>query len=271
MIVVKFRGLNMGDDSDFIVKRITGWDSIPETFNGSVARSQRNGSVAGRLGATKRVVTMDLLIPGVLADGNVNTRPRNQLRNLYSEGPQEFPLYVDLGYGNPPELIYARVTNLTMDHEPGYGQMQRALIEFTATDPLRYAAEPETSQAQALAFTQGFSNPVTYGASMESFSAQGAMATTTATNGGTAPADAVFVVHGSSITVTAQDGSAKSVHFPIAGPITIDTRLGIALSNGRDISHLAMGSLIGELHLMPGTSTITAEGGVQVTWYAANV
>lgn len=229
----------------------------------------RNGSWLGRLGSSKRVVTIDLLIVGQGDYGN--TMARNALRNLYSDGIEEFELYMDLGYGNPPEVIYCRVTAMDMNLSQGYGRKQEARIEFTATDPRRYRAAQRLATTGSPALAQGFSMPMTYGVRAQAAASPTATTSTVVTNDGTAPADVTYSLAGSSMSVTGPDGVTLSIRFPVAGPITINTFLGLATSNGRDITALAIGASVKSLHLLPGTSTVTGEGGVTLTWQDASV
>jgi hypothetical protein len=223
-------------------------------------------------------------IPGLLSDGNRTTIPKAKLRQAMGLDDTEQPLLIGLDYGSTPELANVRVTAFEMSTNKGYGTLQRAVIEFTATDPRKYSngiykattGLPTTSRANLYPLTYGlFPTPPT---SVDRGEAA-------VENLGNAPTPVVYKITGPSpqpmITVTYPNGRQKRTIFntPLATNevLEADTATGVVTVGGGVRTGQTTGALVQHLELPPGLSTITLGGlgsdktSLSATWRDANL
>lgn len=266
-MLVQFKGLDLGDGSDYIVTALDGWESRPEVTNGSAPRPHSLGSWVGGLGSQKRVITMAVTIPGLLSDGNQTTIPKAKLRQVMGLDDEESPLLIGLDYGTTSEIAYVRVTSFDMPTRKGYGQMQEAFIEFTATDPRKYSNGIYKATTGLPTTLRANLYPLTYGL----FPVQPTEANrgeAAVENLGNAPAPVVYKIVGPSpqphITVTYPNGKQKRTIFntPLAKNevLEADTATGVVTVGGGVRTGQTTGALIQHLEIPPGQSTITLGG-----------
>lgn len=266
-MIVQFKGLDLGDDSDYIVTSLDGWESRPEITNGSSPRPHSLGSWVGGLGSQKRVITLDLLIPGLIADGNQTTIPKSQLRRAMGLDDQEQPLLIGLDYGATPQISFARVTAFDMPTKRGYGRKQEAFIEFTATDPRIYSTGVYSATTGLPTPPRVHPYPLTYG--------QYALAPTGAQRGeaqvenqGNVPTPAIYRITGPSagpvITVTGEGGAQKrtTFHTPLAvgEVLEVNTDKNTITLNGASRNGQSSGALAAHLELPPGKAVVSLGG-----------
>lgn len=266
-MLVQFKGLDLGDGSDYIVTALDGWESRPETTNGSAPRPHSLGSWVGSLGSQKRVITLSVKIPGLLSDGNQTTVPKAKLRHVMGMDDDESPLLIGLDYGMTYEIANVRVTSFDMPTKKGYGQLQEAFIEFTATDPRKYSngmykattGLPTTSRANLYPLTYGMFPIQPTGANRGEAAVE---------NLGNAPTPVVYRITGPSpqptITVTYPNGKQKRTIFntPLAANevLEADTVTGLVTVGGGVRSGQTSGALVQHLEIPPGLSTVTLGG-----------
>lgn len=266
-MIIQFKGLDLGDGSDYIVTGIDGWESRPEVTNGSAPRPHSLGSWVGGLGSQKRVISLDVIILGLDSDGNQTTIPKAKLRQVTGLDDTEQPLLIGLDYGSTPEIANVRVTAFEMSTNKGYGRRQSAVIEFTATDPRKYSngvykattGLPTTSRANLYPLVYGpFPIPPTAVDRGEAI----------VENLGNAPTPVMYRIIGPSpqpsITVTYPDGKQKRTIFntPLATNevLEADTVTGMVTVGGGVRTGQTSGALVQHLELPPGQSTITLGG-----------
>jgi hypothetical protein len=284
-VIVQFKGLDLGDDSDYIVNGFDGWEDRPEITNGSSPRPHSLGSWVGGLGSQKRVITLDLLIPGLLSDDNQTTIPMAKLRQVMGLDDQESPLLVGLDYGTTPEIANVRVTAFNAPTRKGYGRLREAFIEFTATDPRKYSNGVYSATTGLPTPPRVQPYPITYGVYSEApTGAQRGEAQVE--NLGNAATPAVYRIIGPSaeptITVLGENGWQKrtTFHIPLgAGEVLeVDTAKNTVTLNGSTRYGQSTGALVGQLEVPPGKSVVALGGGggtdqtqLTVKWRDANL
>lgn len=283
-MLIRFKGLDLGDDGDYIVTAIDGWESRPEVTNGSAPRPHSLGSWVGGLGSQKRVISLSLQIPGLLSDNNQTTIPKARLRQVMGLDEEESPLLIGLDYGSLPEEINVRVTSFDMPTRKNYGRLQEAVIEFTATDPRKYSTGTYTATTGLPTPPRAINYPITYG-TFPGELPPAARGEATLENLGNAPAPAVYKVTGPSpaptITLTLPNGKQKRTQFntPLAAGEVLEahTATGIVTVSGARRSGQTSGALVTQLEVPPGKSTVTLGGqgsdqtSLTVSWRDANL
>jgi hypothetical protein len=261
-MLVRFNGLNLADESKFVITGIDGWDDMPDIVSGSAVRPRRHGSWPGGVLATKRVVSLDVLIlPG--QDGTV-TANLLALRKAMALTEKEHPLTMDLDYDLGEEEINARVTSLLLPVSAGYGSRRMAHIEFTASDPRRY---------KALWFSKAFgtrtrsvvpSYPIKYPKGYTQYGKPGDL---TVVNDGFIDTPPMLRIRGPiqtpSITITDTQGVRKMTFdaYVAAGrELVVDVQNGTAKQGSTSFYGDTRGALLEDMSLRPGVSTIHFAG-----------
>lgn len=279
-----FKGLSFGDNSNFLITNIDGWEDRPETTNGSTPHPRRLGSWVGGLSSTKRVVTVDLEILADRANDGSTTLPKNKLSKALAMDDEESPLMLDLDYYLPREIIYARVTGFDMPTSRNYARSQKALIEFTATDPRRYSVGMNYATTGLPVLLRGAAYPITYGryAAVITPDARGEAIAQNEGNTATPPTyKLVGPVRNPTITVLGPKNFRRRIQFnvnlasgetllakPAAGTVTVD---------GAARRGITSGALIEDMELPAGISTVTLGGTgsgnakLTVSWRDANL
>ena len=262
---IAFNGLEMGDDTLFNVTSIEGLDSLPDLTIGIAPKPRRHGSWLGGKLAQKRVITMSFDILGDPDDDWLTTAPKNALVEACQIMDEELPLVFELGYGELPTMVYASVTALDLPIGVNYTRLRSGTVEFTCTDPTKYAADtrkgttrlPKTPVATPYGAAYGFAYSVTTGLS-GSF---------TATNKGNTNSPTSYTIEGpiTSPVITLRDSKGVrrttfSVTLAAKDRLKIDTATNKATKNGEDVYGSAHGALIADLTLRPGKTTISFTG-----------
>lgn len=266
-MLIRYKGLNLGDGGDYIVTALEGWESRPETTNGSMPRPQSLGSWVGGLGSQKRVITLDLDILGSAENGWKTTVPKRNLRAVMGLDEEESELLVNLEDGSPPEVANVRVTSFNMPTRSSYDYRAQAFIEFTATDPRKYSNSFYHATTGLPTKSRAVNYPIAYGA----FAGELGAATrgeAKLENLGNAMAPAIFKVTGPSpapvITLTYPNGKQKRTQFntPLAAGEVLEahTDTGIVTVSGATRSGQTSGALVTQLEIPPGLSTVTLGG-----------
>lgn len=279
-----FKGLSLGDESDYLIKNIDGWEDRPETTNGSTPHPRRLGSWVGGLSSVKRVVSIDLQILGRADDSNQTTIPKRKLSQTFAMDDEESPLMLDLGYGISPEMIYARVTAFDMPTVRGYGRIQPALVEFTATDPRRYSINTNTAQTGLPVPLRGINYPITYGRYAE-YITPGNRGEAVIQNIGNAPAPPTYRIVGPVrnpiISVSGPKNFRRRIQFNVnlaAGEVLVaQPAYGTVTVDGAARRGITSGALIEDMEVPSGTSTVALGGSgstnasLTVSWRDANL
>lgn len=278
-----FKGLSLGDNSNYLVSGIDGWEDRPETTNGSTPHPRRYGSWVGGLSSVKRVVSVDLQILGSKETDWLTTSPKQKLREALAMDDVESPLLLDLGYGIRPEIIFARCTAFSMPTVRGYGRIQTASIEFTAADPRRYSVNENTSTTGLPVKMRGSEYPIPYGRANVITPSNRGEAIVQNVGNASSPASYKIVgpVKNPTITVAGAKDYRRRIQFnlnlaagetlvanPSMGTITVD---GVARRG------VVSGALLEDMEIPPGNSTVTLGGTgstaarLTVSWRDANL
>lgn len=257
----------MGDESLYNITSIEGLDSLPDLVIGMAPKPRRHGSWLGGKLAQKRVISIGLQILGDPADDWRTTKPKNALVEACQIRDDEQPLVFELDYGEQPVMVYASVTALDLPITAGYSRLRSGVVEFTCTDPMKYAAESKQGQAKPPtdppAVEYGFSYGVQYSEE------EGATNAFTAVNNGNSNAAAVYTVRGpiTRPVITLLDGQgARATTFDLTlaekDELRITTAQNRVLLNGSDAFGSASGALVADLVIRPGETVISFAGTV---------
>lgn len=263
-MLMKFNNLDLADESKYLITGLSGWDDMPELITGSAVRPRRHGSWPGGVLAPKRVVAIDLEVLADRENGNTNTEALLALRKAMAISDEEKPLTIDLDYGLGVEEINARVTSLILPMTPGYSQRRMASIEFTATDPRRYAKAWNSKTWGTRTRTPVPVYPVKYPKPYVTYSAPGDLS---AVNEGTVETPPKFRIRGPitnpSITVKDSKGTRK-ISFALSlssrQELVIDVQAGTARVGATSFYGDTRGALLEDMFLRPGLSTIHFSG-----------
>lgn len=264
---VAFNGLEMGDDSLYNITSIEGLDSLPDITIGMAPKPRRHGSWLGGKLAQKRVIAMSFEILGDPADDWRTTKPKNALQNAMQLMDTELPLIFDMDYGEQAVMLNASVTALDLPIIRDYSRLRRGVVEFTCTDPAKYAVASKqavaTPPAPAVAAPYG----LTYGFSYSEET--GVTGNFVAHNEGNSPAPAVYTITGpvTRPVVTLLDArGTRATTFAIelleADTLRVDTLSNSVTINGTDAFRTASGALIADLVIQPGETIISFNGEV---------
>jgi hypothetical protein len=282
-MIVRFNGLDLADESRFLITSISGWDDMPDLVIGSAVRPRRHGSWPGGLLATKRVVVIDFEILGDRETDNTTTAALKAVRQALAINNDEQELVVDLDYGLGEEAIVARVTSLMLPMRAGYGQQRSASVEFTATDPRRYASVWTTKSFGTRTRSLVPSYPIRYPRPYAMYGKPGDL---TVINEGGIDTPPMFRITGPiqtpSITITDPKGVRKitfDAFIPVGKQLVIDVQAGTARQGSTSYYGDTRGALLEDMNLRPGSSTIhfTGTGNssqnarLQVEWRSANL
>jgi Phage tail protein len=282
-MIVRFNGLDLADETRFLITSITGWDDMPELVSGTAVRPRRHGSWPGGLLATKRVVVVDFEILADPRADNTTTAAVQAVRKAMAISDNEQDLVVDLDYGIGEEAVKARVTSLLLPMQKGYGTRRSASIEFTATDPRRYKSVWTTKSFGTRTRSVIPSYPIKYPKGYAAYGNPGDLAVV---NEGYVDTPPIFRVTGPittpSITITDSKGVRK-VTFDLAlsagKTMVLDVQAGTARQGATSYYGDSRGALLEDMNLRPGLSTIhfagTGNGSsnarLQVEWRSANL
>lgn len=280
-MLVRFNGLDLADESKFIISEISGWDDMPDIVSGSAVRPRRHGSWPGGVLATKRVVTIDLmLLPDETGTVTANLKA---LRKAMALDHKERPLHMDLDYDLGAEEINARVSSLMLPMRAGYGRERMASIEFTATDPRRYTAAWTTKSFGTRTRSVVPSYPIKYPKGYTQYGKPGDL---TVINEGFIDTPPMFRIRGPiqtpSITITDTVGTRKmtfDAYVPVGKELVIDVQNGTAKQGSTNFYGDTRGALLEDMSLRPGVSTIHFAGTgnssqnarLQVEWRSASL
>lgn len=262
-----FKGLSFGDDSHFLITNIDGWEDRPETTNGSTPHPRRLGSWVGGLSSTKRVVTVELEILAHRSGDGTTTYPKHLLSKAIALDDEESPLMLDLGYSLGREIIYARVTAFDMPTSRGYGRSQRALIEFTATDPRRYSMGINYATTGLPVALRGNTYPITYGR-YPTVITPDQRGEAIVQNEGNAAAPPTYKIVGPvknpTITVLGPKNFRRRIQFNInlasGETLLAQSEYGTVTVGGAARRGVATGALMEDMEVPPGISTVTLGG-----------
>jgi len=257
----------MGDDTNFNITSIEGLDSLPDLTIGMAPKPRRHGSWLGGKLAQKRVISMGFQIMGDPEDGYRTTRPKNQLVNACQIQDVESPLIFDLGEGEDPVMINASVTALDLPIVAGYTRLRTGVVEFTATDPMKYSVEKKIGQAAPPLPPVASPYGQQYGFAYEEET--GITGSFTAKNEGNSPSAAVYRIDGPVerpvITLLDKDGTRATtfaVNLTEGETLMVDTVRNSVTVNGADAFKTASGALVADLVIRPGDTVISFNGTV---------
>lgn len=280
---VTFKGLTLNVANNYLIVEIDGWESMPDVTNGSTPKPTRNGSQLGGLTSPERVITVTVDILGDPENEYLTTVPKRKLRQVMTLNDAESELKVDLGFGLPVEIAFARVTALELPTGAAYGHKQRVVIEFTATDPRRYSPVTNSARTGLPTPVRGVPYPIRYGkyATVLTPSNKGEAVLQ---NTGNFETPAIYQVTGPSPkpSITVTNGSLiRRTYFnlPLGDRevLRVDTATGAVTVNGAARYGIASGALVEDLGLPPGDCAVALGGGgndntsLSVTWRDANI
>ena len=262
---VAFNGLQLGDGTNYVIRSIDGLDSLPDVSIGMVAKPRRHGSwLGGKLGI-KRVVTIELDVIGDLTDDNRTTKPKLALQNACQLSDVEVPLEFDLGEGEPPCYVMASVTSFDAPITQGYLRRRPVVIEFTATDPVKYGMSPKNQATTPPKAPPATPYGVAYGFAYSEGTATSG--TFTVSNAGNTRSNTRITIKGpvNNPTVTLTDGQATrtarfNVNLVTSDLLVIDSKENTVLLNGADRLNVASGALVADMFVRPGTTTVEFGG-----------
>lgn len=265
-MLVTFNGVDLGDESRYSVQSIDGLDSLPDLTIGTTPRPRRNGSWLGGKLSQKRVITIQVDVLGDPDDEYRTTRPFLALQRACEVADYELPLNFDLGFGEPPIMVYASVTAFDAPRGINYALGRSVTVEFTCTDPNKYAGvaqikstpPPVRPAATPYGAAYGFAHSMGTGLS-------GAFL---ATNAGNSNSQVVYTITGPvtrpAITLTDGQGTRRTdfnLTLAASDRLVIDTAVNRLELNGADRFGSSSGALITDLFFRPGDTTVafTAE------------
>jgi Phage tail protein len=262
-MLITFNGLNLTDESRYLITGIEGWDDLPDVVSGSAVRPRRHGSWRGGLLAPKRVVTIDLEILPDTANGNVNYGALLALRKAMALSDDERPLTIDLDYGEGAETISARVTALSLPTQSNYHRQRSASIEFTASDPRKYGAwNTKIFGTRTRNVVPVY--PVKY---PRKYTAYGNPGDLTVINTGGADSPPTFRIRGPiikpGITINDPKGTRKITFDMTVGAtqeLVVNVYDGTARIGATNFYGDSRGALLEDMTIRPGTSTIHFSG-----------
>lgn len=282
-MIVRFNGLDLADESRFLITGISGWDDMPELVSGSAVRPRRHGMWPGGLLATKRVVVLDLEILADPSEENTTTQAMKDIRKAMAVTDEEHELLMDLDYDTGAEVIKARVTSLLFPISQGYGRRRSASIEFTASDPRRYVKDWTTKSFGIRTRSVVPSYPIKYPKGYTQYGKPGDL---TVINEGHIDTPPMFRIRGPiqtpSIRITDPKGVRKmtfDAFIPAGKELVIDVQNGTAKQGSTSYYGDTRGALLEDMTLRPGTSTInfagtgnsSANARLQVEWRSASL
>lgn len=262
---VSFNGLELGDGSLYNITAIDGLDSLPDLVIGSTPKPRRTGSWLGGKLAQKRIITIDLEILGDPADDYRTTRPKLALQRACEVTDVETPLNFDLDYGDPAVMVYASITQLHLPTTAGYSRHRTAHLEFTATDPRKYAGVSQTKRTPIAVNPAGASYGQPYGFSYHTTAP--ISGSFVANNSGNQTTPVTYEINGPvvtpSISLTDAYGTRRTQFNLQLGPadrLVVSTATGQVLLNGQDRYGYTTGATIETLTLSPGDTTVAYGG-----------
>lgn len=279
-----FKGLSFGDESNYLITKIDGWEDRPETTNGSTPHPRRLGSWVGGLSSVKRVVTVDLEILADRDADNSTTLPKYQLSRALAMDDVESPLLLDLGYEIPREIIFARATAFDMPTVRNYGRKQTASIEFTATDPRRYSTAINYAETGLPVAMRGNLYPINYGRYAQVITPDN-RGEAVVQNTGNSPSPPTYKIVGPvrnpTITVLGPNKFRRRIQFNInlaSGEVLLaKPAYGEVTVGGAQRRGITSGALMEDMEVPAGTSTVTLGGTgtssakLTVSWRDANL
>lgn len=278
-----FKGLSLGDNSNYLITNIDGWEDRPETTNGSTPHPRRLGSWVGGLSSVKRVVTVDLTVLGDRTNDNLTTLPKRNLSKAFAMDDNESPLMLDLGYGLDPEIIFARVTAFGLPTTRGYGQQQHASVEFTATDPRRYSIQTNTATTGMPVPLRGEAYPIAYGRYTQEVTPRD-RGEAIVQNIGNSPSPATYQIVGPTqnptVTVMGSGGYQRRIQFNVnlaSGEVLIgQSANGTVTVGGAERRGITSSALMEDMDIPAGVSTVRLGGSgssakLTVSWRDANL
>lgn len=282
-MIIRFNGLDLADESKYLITGISGWDDMPELVSGSAVRPRRHGMWPGGLLATKRVVVIDLEILADPENENTTTAAMKELRKAMALDDTEHELLMDLDYDSGEEAITARVTSVLFPIGKGYGRQRSASIEFTASDPRRYVARWNSKSFGTRTRSVIPSYPIKYPKGYAQYGKPGDL---TVINEGHIDTPPIFRIRGPiqnpSITITDSKGTRKmafDAFVPAGKELVIDVQNGTAKQGSNSFYGDTRGALLEDMTLRPGSSTIhfagtgnsVANARLQVEWRSASL
>lgn len=264
-MLVSFNGLDLADESKYVITSITGWDDIPSISDGSAARPRRHGSWPGGLLATKRVTVIDFVVLDNPTDGNVNTAAILELKQKLALGDDELDLTIDMDYGLGGAISHARVTALVLPITAGYYRLRSGSVELTASDPRKYSVASYSAETGVK--TIGPGRPYPMSGTFEYATSAGVAGEVEVVNSGNAETLPEFTIRGPinlpSVTITDKSGRRKTtfdLNVATGETLVVRPATGEVLLNGASRYGTARGALVEDLALRPGLSTVAFGG-----------
>jgi hypothetical protein len=157
-VTVEFNAGSLAEDGTWVFASFEGWDDLPAFDNGSSPHVLGDGSRPGHLRAGDRVVTM----AGQVVGRPETVRARiKALSGVFTRTEVELPLTVD--FGGDAQTIWARVTARKFDADRMLALgVPNLAVQFTATDPLRYAPVWSQGSTGLASRPAGVSWPLTW-------------------------------------------------------------------------------------------------------------
>ena len=164
---IQWRGLVLGDGTDYHVTSLTGWRELPGVDSGNVARPSRHGSWPGRALAQERTVTVEFNVVPMLPDDLPGRVAELVANTALSEDGTDEPLVVN---DFPPALVaYGQLVRRSLPQATGYAYgIASAALQWVCSDPRLYSLDervvtvlPPTSGVGGLDYPLAY--PLTYG------------------------------------------------------------------------------------------------------------
>ncbi|TDD90770.1 phage distal tail protein [Actinomadura rubrisoli] len=258
---IEWAGTLLGSGTPYRWLELTGWEDTPGLDSGSVLRPDRHGAWPGRQLAQERVITWSARIsaPSPAEFGGLVTALRRATA-LLDDG-QERALVIR-AKGGETLLTWATLTSRIVpnDRQAGIGR-GTATIQWTASDPRRYAPAEQTVSIPQPTAGAGLIYPLTYPLDYGTASETGVR---TVEVGGDTPTSPVVTFYGPCtgprLTVV-ETGRSIGFDVPlVAGEtLVVDTANGSVELDGADrFNTLTAASVpIEDLTLIPGIQTLT--------------
>lgn len=266
---LQFRDLLIGEETDYPLTKLAGWEDMPQTDIGSAPRPRAHGADPGIVLAGSHTVTATFDIdPGTPA-GTAEARRILRARAGLGAGGVLEPIAVCLDPGTVL-VRYGQLTARSVPLELGYETVVRsAVLQWQCDDPRLYSGELHTvnvrlplpdPESGTGAYPQRY--PFRYAAVLADGGPQ------TVENAGNAPTPAVYTITGPisapGLTISDSAGTRRIAFSTITlgpgEPLVIDVLNNTVMIGTASRSGSSVGVPVNRMELAPGISTVSLEG-----------
>lgn len=268
---LQFRDLLLGENTDYPLTKLAGWEDMPPLDIGSEPKPRGHGAESGMVLAGVHTITATFDIdPAGPADTAAARRFLRSRAGVSVGGLQE-PIAVSLDDGTT-EIRYGQLTARSVPIELGYENVIRdAVLQWQCDDPRLYSVQEHTVNVRLPAPDPGAGSgagvypqayPFDYAGIVSGGGPQPVV------NAGNAPTPAVYTLHGPNVSpgirITDDAGTRRilfgSVTLAPGETLVIDVLNRTVMLGTASRYGFSTGVPIERMELAPGTSTVSLEG-----------